>query len=138
MGSRRPNGLCTASAAQSPNLETTSRLLLAGALNRALYDIAVRVACFDRAPNGVVLEMQRLMSGDCLSRPRDALERSGLGDDAVAAHRGHASRDRATSPRLRTWRSSRSAAQRARRASALAAQSVAAQQRWRRIPSDKR
>src|SRR5258705_4975960 len=96
MGSRRPNGLCTTSAAQSPNLETASRLFLAGALNRALYDIAVRVACFDRAPNGVVLEMQRLMSGDGLSRPRDALERSGLGDDAVAAHRGHASRDRAT------------------------------------------
>src|SRR5436189_6220866 len=51
-GSRRPNGLCTTSAAQSPKLETASRLFLARALHRALYEIAVRVACFDRATTG--------------------------------------------------------------------------------------
>src|SRR5882762_9905650 len=95
-GPEDPTGSAPQARRRARISRTASRLFLAGALNRALYDIAVRVACFDRAPNGVVLEMQRLVSGDGLSRPRDALERSGLGDDAVAAHRGHASRDRAT------------------------------------------
>src|SRR2546426_8840393 len=78
----------------APRPPPPPRLFPARALDRALHDFTVRVACFDRAPSGVVLEMQRLMSGDRLSRPRDALEWPGLGDDAVAAHRDHPSWDR--------------------------------------------
>src|SRR2546426_12164218 len=80
----------------APRPPPPPRLFPTRAPDRALYDFTVRVACFDRAPNGVVLEMQRLMSGDRLSRPRDALEWPGLGDGAVAAHRDHPSRDRVT------------------------------------------
>src|SRR5436190_4026447 len=87
---------------------TEGDLLLSLSLDRAFHDVVVRIPRLDRAPRLVALEMEYLASGYGLSRPRDALERPRLGDDAVASHRNHTRRDRIAPremghPRLRIF-----------------------------------